>query len=179
MRFHESDLIYMRGSGTGKLFSSVFKALRPFAAKGLPFLKAVGRVGKRVATSAAAKKALKAAKKTALETGLDVAHDVLKGQDLEESIANNMQGTPITFAKYMLKGGAVRRGRKGKTARKPRRKAGRGGGRSTRRVTRIKRTRRAVKKTRTVRGGGKRRGKTSRRATGKKLKQRDFFKTWM
>lgn len=128
MRIHRSDLIYSRGSGTGRVFANVFKRVKPLS-------KRTGRkVGKTTKKSSrgvkkTAKKAtakvkakynnlsdhkkamIKAVGKTALETGLNVASDMLNGEDLETSLANNAEGIPMSFTRNVIKGS----GRKTKT----------------------------------------------------------------
>ena len=84
MDIHRSDQYYMRGSGIGSIFSTIYRGLIPLA-------KNVLNTGMRFAKSKTGKKILKTAKRTALDAGLNIANDALQGENIKESVQKRMR----------------------------------------------------------------------------------------
>lgn len=84
MDIHKSDRYYMRGSGVGSIFSTIFRRLVPLA-------KNVVNTGLNFAQSKTGKKFIKGAKRTALDAGLNIAHDALQGQNLKQSVTKRLK----------------------------------------------------------------------------------------
>ena len=84
MRVHERELIHLRGSGIGSIFSNIFRGLVPFAQKLFHF-------GKRAAASESGQRVMKAAKKSALRAGIDISHDALQGKNIKASAKKNLK----------------------------------------------------------------------------------------
>jgi len=85
MQIHKSDSYYQQGgaSGIGSIFSSIFKGLIPLA-------KGAVKLGQRAISSNTGKKVIKAAKRSAVDAGLDIAHDVLKGENVGQTVTKRM-----------------------------------------------------------------------------------------
>ncbi len=84
MRVHQSDLLLMRGSGVGSIFSNIFRGLIPLA-------KTVFSVVKKVAKSSAGQSLIKSAKNHAIKAGLDIANDALQGKNIKKAAKKSMK----------------------------------------------------------------------------------------
>ena len=98
-----------RGRGLGSIFSSLIRAVIPAASK----------VGKAMLKSPITKELLKTAKDTAIQGGVSLAADALRGEDMSESLQQNLNMAKERMADSMET--AFTRKRPGNKRKKPRR----------------------------------------------------------
>jgi len=84
MRVHQSDVLLMRGSGIGSIFTNIFRGLIPFA-------KQIFSVGKKVAKSNTGQSLIKSAKNHAIKAGLDIATDALQGKNIKQAAKKSLK----------------------------------------------------------------------------------------
>lgn len=83
-----------RGQGIGNLLGSLFKSIIPVTS----------RIARSIMGSPITKSVLKGARDAAIEGGLNVATDALRGQNIGDSVQQNLEGARQTVANAVDRG---------------------------------------------------------------------------
>lgn len=112
--YHKGRLLQKGGflGGIGRIFASIAK-------KNFPFFKGAAKTAIKVAKSPIAKDVIDTVKSTAIETGLQTASDLLKGENIKDSVQKNIATAKDQVADSFERGAKkVAKKRKKKTSSK-------------------------------------------------------------